>query len=91
MLFNGNFRRATLCVGSWVVLTACATGQPVAAAPLKWKSSAEPWTRDISHGKLIRDVYDETLTVDPENMRMLFQGRDPESGPITACPIGLVS
>jgi hypothetical protein len=51
MSSNG-IRRATLCVGSWVALTACAAGQLVAtapgavhsaslltAAPLKWKSS----------------------------------------------------
>jgi hypothetical protein len=32
------------------------------------------------------------LTVVPENLKMFFQGRDPEiGGPITACPTGLVS
>lgn len=34
----------------------------------------EPWTDNISHGELLRDGYDETLTVDPANLRFLFQG-----------------
>jgi hypothetical protein len=34
----------------------------------------EPWTDNISHGELIRDGYDQTLTVDPNNLRFVFQG-----------------
>jgi len=34
----------------------------------------EAWTDNISHGELIRDGCDETLTVDPGNWKFIFQG-----------------
>ena len=34
----------------------------------------EPWTDNVSHGELIRDGCDQTLTVDPRNLRFVFQG-----------------
>lgn len=34
----------------------------------------QPWADAISHGELIRDGIDETLTVDPAHIRLLFQG-----------------
>ena len=44
-----------------------------------WKNirpapGVEPWTDNVSHGELIRDGYDQTLTVDPDNLRFVFQG-----------------
>jgi len=34
----------------------------------------EPWTDNVSHGELVRDGYDQTLTVDPNDLRFVFQG-----------------
>ncbi|MFC1490393.1 non-reducing end alpha-L-arabinofuranosidase family hydrolase [Candidatus Latescibacterota bacterium] len=45
-----------------------------------FEDGVTPWTRDISHGELLRDGYDEKMIIDPNNMRFLFQGRDAESG-----------
>lgn len=33
-----------------------------------------PWTDNISHGELIRNGFDETMTVDPHRLRLVFQG-----------------
>jgi endo-1,4-beta-xylanase len=34
------------------------------------------WTWDVSTGELIRDTYDETMTIDPCNMRYFYAGKD---------------
>jgi len=37
-----------------------------------------PWANSISHGELLRSGVDELLEVDPQHLRFLFQGVDPE-------------
>ncbi|TDD81088.1 glycoside hydrolase [Actinomadura darangshiensis] len=64
--------------GSWTPLAA-SEGNPFARAS-NVTFDGTPWTRDISHGELIRAGYDQTLTVSPCAMQYLYQGKDPNAG-----------
>ena len=62
--------------GSWVPL-AVTEARPFVGPPNAQDGGAN-WTDTFSHGELLRDGFDETLTVDPARLRFLFQGASGE-------------
>ncbi|MEU5247670.1 non-reducing end alpha-L-arabinofuranosidase family hydrolase [Streptomyces asoensis] len=64
--------------GGWTALAA-SEGNPFARANnVTFPSGA--WTRDVSHGEMIRASNDQTLTISSCRMQYLYQGLNPNAG-----------
>jgi hypothetical protein len=60
--------------GAWTPLAVTAAQPFAGAANIRPAPGVDVWTDNVSHGELVRDGYDETMTVDPGGLRFVFQG-----------------
>jgi endo-1,4-beta-xylanase len=80
--------------GQWQPLADSEANPFARSTNVTFRPGVEPWTEDISHGEMLRDGIDQTLTIDPCHMRFLYQGMDPAaSGDYSQLPwrLGLLS
>ncbi len=69
---------ATSLAGTWTQLAASESNPFARANNVSFPAGA--WTRDISHGEMIRAGYDQTLTIPSCRLQYLYQGMNPDSG-----------
>ena len=60
--------------GAWHPLAESADRPFAGWANIRPAKGVELWTDNVSHGELIREGVDQTMTVDPANLKFVFQG-----------------
>ncbi|MGW2724856.1 non-reducing end alpha-L-arabinofuranosidase family hydrolase [Streptomyces sp. NPDC001492] len=69
---------ASSLAGSWSPLAASESNPFARSSNVAFPAGA--WSRDISHGEMIRAGYDQTLTIPACKLQYLYQGKDPNAG-----------
>lgn len=80
--------------GTWTPLADTEANAFIRSNNVTFAQGQSAWTQDFSHGELIRDGVDQTLTIDPCRLRFLYQGMDPAaSGDYSQLPwrLGLLT
>ena len=62
--------------GAWTPL-ADSWDNPFAGSANVTFDGGAAWTKDVSHGEMVRDGYDQKLEIDPAKLQFLYQGVDP--------------
>ncbi len=60
--------------GEWIPVADSAERPFAGWRNIRPAAGVEPWTDNVSHGELLRSRSDETMPVNPANLRFLFQG-----------------
>jgi hypothetical protein len=60
--------------GKWTPLADTAEKPFAGWRNIRPAEGVQPWTDNVSHGELVREGGDQTMTVDPGNLRFVFQG-----------------
>lgn len=63
--------------GTWTPLASTQSNPFIGASNVTFRGTA--WTDDFSSGELIRDNYDQTPTISPCHLRLVYQGYDPSA------------
>ena len=66
--------------GEWTALADTEENPFARSNNVAFNKGVAAWTKSISHGEVIRTMTDQTLTIDPRNLRFLYQGMDPAAG-----------
>lgn len=64
--------------GSWSPLAASESNPFARASNVTFPGGQ--WSKDISHGEMIRSGNDQTLPINPCHLQYLYQGRNPDAG-----------
>jgi hypothetical protein len=60
--------------GAWTPLADTAEKPFAGWGNIRPAEGVEPWTDNVSHGELVRDGVDQTMTIDASDLRFVFQG-----------------